>query len=131
MSTALSEAQNKASDAGKNIEALESQLSEANALLEEETRQKLALNSKLRNLKQANLVMTEQLEEEEESKRQLEKTLADVRTQLSDVKRKADEEGELVSRFEDTKKRNVKAASEITKAGAMIITSIIYYKDYA
>merc|ERR1712141_560541 len=94
--------------------ALESQLGEANALLEEETRQKLAINSKLRNLEQAKEAMAEQLEEEEESKRQLEKNLADLKTQLGEAKRKADEEGELVARLEDTKKRNSKELEELT-----------------
>ena len=65
VSTALNEAENKASHASKNAEGLESQLSEATNLLEEETRQKLALNSKLRALEQSNASMTEQLEEEE------------------------------------------------------------------
>ena len=65
VSTALNEAENKASLASKNAEGLESQLSEATNLLEEETRQKLALNSKLRALEQSNASMTEQLEEEE------------------------------------------------------------------
>merc|ERR1719159_12915 len=100
MSTALSEAESKKGLAVKNTEALESQLGEANALLEEETRQKLAINSKLRNLEQAKEAMAEQLEEEEESKRQLEKNLADLKTQLGEAKRKADEEGELVARLE-------------------------------
>merc|ERR1711868_309447 len=89
MSTSLSEAESKKGHAVKTTEALESQLGEANALLEEETRQKLALNSKLRNLEQAKEAMSEQLEEEEESKRQLEKALADVKTQLGEAKRKA------------------------------------------
>merc|ERR1719392_359268 len=63
MSTSLSEAESKKGHAVKTTEALESQLGEANALLEEETRQKLALNSKLRNLEQAKEAMSEQLEE--------------------------------------------------------------------
>merc|ERR1712077_41173 len=46
ISTSLSEAERKNGHAVKTTEALESQLGEANALLEEETRQKLALNSK-------------------------------------------------------------------------------------
>merc|ERR1719340_76279 len=114
MSTALSEAESKKGHAVKTTEALESQLGEANALLEEETRQKLALNSKLRNLEQAKEAMSEQLEEEEESKRQLEKAFADVKTQLGEAKRKADEESELVARLEDNKKRNLKDLEELT-----------------
>merc|ERR1712008_586661 len=48
MATQLQEAETRASQAGKSTDGLESQLSEVNANLEEETRQKLAVNSKLR-----------------------------------------------------------------------------------
>ena len=57
--------------------------------------------------------MTEQLEEEEESKRALEKQLSDTRLQLSEYKKKADENEELVARLEDLKKRNMKELEEL------------------
>lgn len=52
---------------------METQLSEAQALLEEETRQKLALSSKLRQVESEISAVKERIEEEEESKRNLEK----------------------------------------------------------
>ena len=75
----------------RNSEALESQLNEAQTLFEEETRQKLSLNSKLKALEKEKEVMAEQLEEEEESKRALEKQLLDNKSHLNEIKKKAEE----------------------------------------
>ena len=66
MATALSEAENKASISTRNQEGLTSQLAEATGLFEDETRQKLQLQSKLKALEKEKEVMAEQLEEEEE-----------------------------------------------------------------
>ena len=70
---------------------MESQLNEAQTLFEEETRQKLSLNSKLKALEKEKEVMAEQLEEEEESKRALEKQLLDNKSHLNEIKKKAEE----------------------------------------
>ena len=68
MATALSEAENKASISTRNQEGLTSQLAEATTLFEDETRQKLQLQSKLKAMEKEKEVMAEQLEEEEEGK---------------------------------------------------------------
>ena len=68
MATALSEAENKASISTRNQEGLTSQLAEATGLFEDETRQKLQLQSKLKALEKEKEVMAEALEEEEEGK---------------------------------------------------------------
>ena len=64
MSSALQEAETRASHAIKSSEGMESQLSDALGNLEEETRQKLSINSKLRALETEKEHMLEQLEEE-------------------------------------------------------------------
>lgn len=63
----------RASTAVKAAATMETQLAEAQALLEEETRQKLGLSSKLRQVESEISALKEQIEEEEESKRNLEK----------------------------------------------------------
>merc|ERR1719264_445934 len=113
MSSALAEAEAKASHADKSSGALEAQLSEANTQLEEETRQKLGLNSKLRALELEREAMTEQLEEEEEAKKALMKQFNQVNAQLAEAKSKADEEGEMVVRLEDLRKKNSKDIDEL------------------
>ena len=70
---------------------MESQLNEAQTLFEEETRQKLSLNSKLKALEKEKEAMAEQLDEEEESKRALEKQLLDNKSHLNEIKKKAEE----------------------------------------
>lgn len=57
----------------KAAATMETQLTEAQALLEEETRQKLALSSKLRQVESERDALREQIEEEEEVKKNLEK----------------------------------------------------------
>merc|ERR1711971_1376311 len=61
MATALSEAENKASISTRNQEGLTSQLAEATTLFEDETRQKLQLQSKLKAMEKEKEVMAEQL----------------------------------------------------------------------
>lgn len=63
----------RASTAVKAAATMETQLTEAQSLLEEETRQKLALSSKLRQVESERDALREQIEEEEESKKNLEK----------------------------------------------------------
>lgn len=57
----------------KNQATIESQLAEAQTALEEETKQKLGLSSKLRQLESEKEALQEQMEEEEEAKKNLEK----------------------------------------------------------
>ena len=70
---------NRASAAVKSQSTLESQLSETQAALEEETKLKLALSSKLRQLEADKESLRDQLEEEEESKRNLEKQVGKLK----------------------------------------------------
>lgn len=63
----------RASAAQKSQATIESQFNEAQSALEEETKQKLALSSKLRQLEADKEAISDRLEEEEEAKTNLEK----------------------------------------------------------
>merc|ERR1712048_265604 len=69
MANALSDAENKAVTSTRNADGLETQLSEVQAMCEDETRQKLQLQSRFKALEKEREAMAEQLEEEEESKK--------------------------------------------------------------
>ncbi|KAJ8970545.1 hypothetical protein NQ317_005815 [Molorchus minor] len=97
----LEEAELKASAAVKNQATIESQFAEAQTALEEETRQKLALSSKLRQLESDKEAMQEQIEEEEEAKKNLEKQLSVLTNQLAEAKKKAEDEAEQSAILEE------------------------------
>jgi myosin protein heavy chain len=90
----LEDAETKASAAIKSASTIESQLSESQQLLEEETRQKLALSSKLRQIESEKEALQEQLEEDEEQRKNFEKKMTELTLQMQEMKKKADEEGE-------------------------------------
>lgn len=81
----LEEAETKASIALKLAGTVESQLSESQQLLEEETRQKLALSSKLRQLESEKEALQEQLEEDSEVKKGYEKKMAELTAQMQEM----------------------------------------------
>ncbi|XP_054088736.1 myosin heavy chain, non-muscle isoform X2 [Zeugodacus cucurbitae] len=101
----LEEAELKASAAIKSASNMESLLTEAQQLLEEETRQKLSLSSKLRQLESEKEALQEQLEEDEEAKRNYERKLAELTAQMQDIKKKAEEDADLAKELEEGKKR--------------------------
>merc|ERR1719350_2751347 len=115
MATALSEAENKASISTRNQEGLTSQLAEATPLFEDETRQKLQLQSKLKAMEKEKEVMAEQLEEEEEGKKAIEKQLMESKSQLTEAKRKNEEEAEVITRLEENRKKSMKDLEENRK----------------
>jgi myosin protein heavy chain len=92
----------------KSQTTIEQQLIEVQALLEEETRQKLALSSRLRQADSERESLQNQLEDEEESKRQLEKQISSLNIQLIEVKKKAEEEGEAAIQLDELKKKSIK-----------------------
>lgn len=78
----MEEAESRASQATKMSSTLESQLAEAQELLQEETRQKLALNSRLRSIESEKENLVEQVEEDEEARKSLEKQIASLSQQV-------------------------------------------------
>lgn len=92
MTQQLDEAELKASAAIKSASNMESQLTESQQLLEEETRQKLALSSKLRQLESEKEALQEQLEEDEEAKKNYEKKLAELNFTIQEMKKRSEED---------------------------------------
>ncbi|VVC92827.1 unnamed protein product [Leptidea sinapis] len=78
------------------------------ALLEEETKQKLALQTKLRNVEQQLEQARDSLEEEEEAKRNLEKQVVLMTQQVAEAKKKAEEEAEAVAALDEQRKKLAK-----------------------
>nr|XP_018907941.1 PREDICTED: myosin heavy chain, non-muscle isoform X2 [Bemisia tabaci] len=104
----LEEAELRASTAIKNAGLMETQLAEAQVLLEEETKQKLALSSRLRQVESEKESLQEQLEEEEEAKKNLEKQVVALSLQVNEAKKRADEEAEQVTQLEEIRKKLLK-----------------------
>ncbi|KAG5332355.1 MYSN protein, partial [Acromyrmex charruanus] len=104
----LETAELKASAALKASATCESQFTELQQQLEEETRQKLALSSKLRALESEKESLHDQLEEEEEAKRALDKQLLSLNVQLAEAKKRADDEAEAAVALEEARKRCTK-----------------------
>lgn len=82
MSAQLEELDARATAATKQAAILESQLNEAQELQQEETRQKIAYISRTRQLENEKANLQEQLDEEEESKKNLEKQLSILTVQV-------------------------------------------------
>lgn len=82
VSAQLEELESKASAATKQAAVLESQLAESQDLLQEETRQKLAINSRLRQIESEKETLQDQLDEEEEVKKNLEKQVSVLTVQV-------------------------------------------------
>lgn len=95
VSQQLEDAELKASASLKAANTMENQLTECQQLLEEETRQKLALSSKLRQLESEKDTLLEQLEEDEEAKKNFEKKIIELNVQMQDYKKKAEDDGKF------------------------------------
>ncbi|CAG02247.1 unnamed protein product, partial [Tetraodon nigroviridis] len=74
-------------------------------LLSEETRQKLNLSGRLRQMEEDRNSLIEQLEEETEAKRVVERQVSNLSMQLSDSKKKLEEMSGTVEMLEEGKKR--------------------------
>lgn len=84
VSTQLEDAEHKVSTFGKQCTNLESQLTDAHELMQEETRQKLSLQSKLRQADEKVDSLHDALEEEEELKKAVEQKMLQMTVSLSD-----------------------------------------------
>ncbi|XP_050425720.1 myosin heavy chain, non-muscle-like isoform X2 [Adelges cooleyi] len=101
----LEAAELKASAAEKAAGTMETQLQETQALLEEETKLKLSLNSKLKQIESEKESLHEQLEEEEESKKNMEKQIAALNLQITESRKKMEDEAEHSAAIEATYKK--------------------------
>lgn len=80
------------------------------ALLEEETKLKLSLNSKLKQIESEKEALQEQLEEEEESKKSMEKQIVALNLQISESRKKMEEEAEQMAAMEALYKKSIKVS---------------------
>lgn len=76
--TLLEQTDTKAIQLAQRVSSLEAQLTDSQETSQEETRQKLALQSRLRQVEDEKESLHERLEEEEEAKKALEKQVADL-----------------------------------------------------
>ncbi|PWA15527.1 hypothetical protein CCH79_00014746 [Gambusia affinis] len=117
VSALLEDAERKGIKMAKDVSGLESQLQDAQVtlgtstlhstqeLLQEETRQKLNLSSRLRQLEEEKAALQEQQEEDEEARKNLEKQLLSVQAQLSESKKKLDDDVGTIENLEEAKKK--------------------------
>ncbi|XP_076871464.1 myosin-9a [Brachyhypopomus gauderio] len=105
LSSTLAEVESKSIKAAKDWSSVESQLQDTQGLLQEETRQKLAFSTRLRQLEDDQNRLKEQLEEEEESKKSVEKQLHTVQAQLMDMRKKAEQEAATLENSEEGKRK--------------------------
>ncbi|KAL7825777.1 hypothetical protein SRHO_G00335150 [Serrasalmus rhombeus] len=105
LSSTLSDVESKSIKAAKDHSSVESQLQDIQGSLQEETRQKLALNTRLRQLEEEQNRLKEQLEEEEESKKSTEKQLSATQAQLAELRKKMEAEAQSLESSEEGKKK--------------------------
>jgi len=86
VTTLLNEAEGKNVKLGKDVSSLSTQVQDGQKRLAEETRQKLQLSTKLRQAEDDKNSLQDQLEEEVEAKRNVERHVSTLNLQLSDSK---------------------------------------------
>uniref|UniRef100_A0A672NXX3 Myosin-10-like n=1 Tax=Sinocyclocheilus grahami TaxID=75366 RepID=A0A672NXX3_SINGR len=105
LSSSLSSSESKSHRLSKEVSSLESQLHDVQELLQEETRQKLALGSRVRALEEEKAGLMERLEEEEEKTRELTRQIQNHTQQLSDLKRQTEEVNSAVEVGEEARRK--------------------------
>ena len=83
VNTQFEEADAKVSSLSKHVGILESNLHDTKELLSEETRQKLSLQSRLRQAEEQAESLRDQLEEEEDAKKSLETKISSMQLQVA------------------------------------------------
>ncbi|KAI7697597.1 Myosin heavy chain [Sarcoptes scabiei] len=104
----LEKYEKSASQSEKNAITLKVQVTELQELLAEETKQKLSLQSRLRQIEADKETLYEQIEEEEKNKKVLENKLAQLASLNSEIKKKNEEDAELLVVAEENRKRAAK-----------------------
>uniref|UniRef100_A0A8C3KDY4 Myosin heavy chain 10 n=1 Tax=Calidris pygmaea TaxID=425635 RepID=A0A8C3KDY4_9CHAR len=84
-------------------------------LLQEETRQKLNLSSRIRQLEEEKNNLQEQQEEEEEARKNLEKQMLALQSQLADAKKKVDDDLGTIEGLEENKKKLLKDMESLSQ----------------
>ena len=76
--------------------------------LQEESAAKIALNTKVCNLQEERDAIMDQLGEAEEAKKALEKTMAGLHQQIEHLKKKAEDDTNIIEGLEEYKKKAAK-----------------------
>uniref|UniRef100_A0A8B9K928 Myosin, heavy chain 14, non-muscle n=1 Tax=Astyanax mexicanus TaxID=7994 RepID=A0A8B9K928_ASTMX len=105
LSSSLSSSDTKSLRLSKEVSSLESQLHDAQELLQDETRQKLALGSRVRALEEEKAALMERLEEEQEKTRELSRQIQTYTQQLADLKRQSEEVNAAVEAGEESRRK--------------------------
>ncbi|XP_037392941.1 myosin-10 isoform X2 [Pygocentrus nattereri] len=105
LSSSLSSSDTKSLRLSKEVSSLESQLHDAQELLQDETRQKLALGSRVRALEEEKAALMERLEEEQEKTRELTRQIQTYTQQLADLKRQSEEVNAAVEAGEESRRK--------------------------
>ena len=85
--------------------SLEGQAADSQEILQEETRQKLAAQSRVRQLEEAMEAAQDQLEEEEEARRALENKITHLNASVQEYKKRLDDDNSAMDSLEEVKKK--------------------------
>ncbi|XP_060570193.1 myosin heavy chain, non-muscle-like isoform X3 [Ruditapes philippinarum] len=124
LSTQLQTSETKNIQLAQKLSSLEAQLADAQEMVQEETRGKLAAQGKLRQELEEKEMLKEKLEEDEDSKHQLEKQVQDLQQKIIEVKKKAEEDARNNEALDEYKKKSsremetLQAQLEETRAAA-------------
>uniref|UniRef100_A0A4W6FMN8 Myosin, heavy chain 14, non-muscle n=1 Tax=Lates calcarifer TaxID=8187 RepID=A0A4W6FMN8_LATCA len=105
LSNNLSSSDSKSLRLSKEVSSLESQLHDAKELLQDETRQKMALASRVRALEEEKNGLMERLEEEEERAKELTRQIQTHTQQLAEVRKQSEEVNTAVEAGEETRRK--------------------------
>ncbi|XP_040900476.1 myosin-10 isoform X2 [Toxotes jaculatrix] len=101
----LSASETKSLRLSKEVSNLESQLHDAKELLQDETRQKMALASRVRALEEEKNGLMERLEEEEERAKELNRQIQTHTQQLAEVRKQSEEVNTAVEAGEEVRRK--------------------------
>ncbi|KAL7977506.1 hypothetical protein Chor_009455 [Crotalus horridus] len=92
----------------KDLASVESHLQDTQELLQEETRQKLNLSSRVRQLEEEKGALLEQLEEEEAAKANFSRQIQTLQQQVMETKKKLEEDAGVAESIEEARRRATK-----------------------
>uniref|UniRef100_A0A3B4ZDW6 Myosin-10-like n=1 Tax=Stegastes partitus TaxID=144197 RepID=A0A3B4ZDW6_9TELE len=101
----LSSSDSKTLRLSKEVSSLEGQLHDAKELLQDETRQKMALSSRVRALEEEKNGLMERLEEEEERAKELNRQIQTLTQQLAELRKQSEEVNTAVEVGEETRRK--------------------------
>ncbi|XP_074509599.1 uncharacterized protein myh14 isoform X2 [Sebastes fasciatus] len=105
LSGSVSSSDTKSLRLTKEVSGLESQLHDAKELLQDETRQKMALGSRVRVLEEEKNGLMERLEEEEERAKELTRQIQTHTQQLAELRKQSEEVNTAVETGEETRRK--------------------------